>query len=188
MTIQSLKNLAFGIIILILSTWETSAQDTLRITTAQNEYFKPINREHVYFIQLKDSLPDGVYLVYRNTNTRSSKKCLLPFITATYVNGMRHGSYSEVEYQPFKGKCIPSLVSDVSYVNGQKHGLELRYFVLTENRGAVMLFQKEYNLGVKHGVFIEYSEGIPMITEYYENGKLIHSLYTPHHHVVPTNR
>jgi hypothetical protein len=174
-----LRGIVLIAIALVFCSGQTCAQDTLRITTADKSYFKPLNVEGVYYHQLKDSLPDGVYLVCRDANSRVSRKCNHPIITATYVNGVKDGKYSDLSYQIRKRHCKPRTVRETDYKGGKKHGLELSYSVQSEGTSAIMISQGEYKEGNRHGVFIEYNRGVPLKTEYYEDGELVHSLYTP---------
>ena len=164
-----------SVYLLILS--KANSQDTIIVHTPDPEYLKPKGLNNQYYWQLKDSLPEGIYLVYNSDQVRVNKKCPLPIIIGSYANGKKNGIQLEYGYTLEKGKCRVNNFREINYRDGKKHGIERFIFFPYADDYAVITKQGEFKDGLKNGFFIEYDRGVPISIEYFQNGKRIDSSF-----------
>lgn len=164
-----------SVYLLVLS--KSHSQDTVIVNTPDPDFLKPLGLNNQYYWQLKDSLPDAVYLVYKSERGKIYKKCPLPIIIGSYANGKKNGTQFEYGYTLDKSKCRVNNYREINYKEGKKHGIERFVFFPYTDDLAVMTKQGEFKNGLKHGFFIEFDRGVPIGIEYFQKGKKIDSSF-----------
>jgi hypothetical protein len=115
-----MKKTAALILFLIYVNLPLQAQ-TINVYIDDALYINP-NKETDGFIDLKDSLPDGNYVIYNvNRKDENSKKKRI-ILTGSYLHSNRNGDFIYSDYGI--NKSIPHAQKAVNYKNGLKDGIE----------------------------------------------------------------
>jgi len=137
-------------------------------------YFKQLGKENGFYYNgnnMKDSLPDGTYILYdvKRKDSLSNYKNIL--IRGQYKNFKKEGQFETMAYiTEKKGKCKINYQHTCNYKNGEKNGIEEEYnFCSFYYSSKIMRFHGEYIEGKKQGLFMYFESGSPIKVIVYEN-------------------
>ena len=130
---------------------KTSVKDTFRISLCDTAYF---DCDTDVYGKLKDTLPDGTYLV-SDYNEKTGKETLI--LESKYQNKVRNGIETEYYYENSK------VLKKTSYKNGLKDGNSILITPLGDTS-----HNFNYKKGLTHGVCSYWEEG-NFFKGYYEN-------------------
>jgi hypothetical protein len=125
--------------------------------------------------RLKDSLSDGVYKAYRCYSGCKRGEDKVPFLEATYVNGVRHGR--EIYYGHVYGS-EPHLASITltEYKYGLVDGMFIDAKINAENTVSIEAM-KQYKIGKQNGISIYSPSGLIREVLLYRNDEVIDTLW-----------
>lgn len=146
-----------------------------------DNYFKPNERyKSIYDIDnLKDSLPDGIYIFY-DVKRKNIKKGNI-MIKGEYKNGVKVGLFEKIFFVGSGKKSQIKSQHLCTFKNGLKHGIDQEY---NFGKGAKYEYTKnefhrsndiqlntyaEYQFGKLNGLFMYFTNGHPIRIYIYEN-------------------
>ncbi len=143
-------------LILILFSIKTQSQvvhQIYRDDTCFREMKSDVTFEKFYYFNLKDSLPDGIWIVYDVDRRDSLVKHKKIISSVLYENHKKEGLLEMYSYSPYKKK-EKVLYYVCNYKNGLKHGAEEQYLIIEDTIFKYLRYHGEYFKGKKDGCFI----------------------------------
>lgn len=149
-------------------------------------FFKPLPYDGRFFNDLnnlKDTLPDGIYIFYDVYRKDAKKRNI--WIKGEYINGVKEGIFETNKFG-FSRKTRHVLQSQhtCTYKNGLKHGIEKEANILKEAiydktdprfyyaAHIQLILYSEYQNGKLHGLHMEFDNGNPVRVYKYENDEI----------------
>ncbi|MBI5539677.1 MAG: hypothetical protein HY951_06430 [Bacteroidia bacterium] len=123
---------------------------------------------------LKDSLPDGKYILFNLEKKDSSSENLVINFQGEYKERLKEGEFIQINYNVNNGKLTPSYIRQCNYKTGLKNGIEESWWYCKHGLeyNIIMEFRGEYKQGRKNGLFLYYDEGCLNKIIEYENDSL----------------
>lgn len=132
-------------------------QNTHTIFLDDSIYLKKRNSENGFYYNLKDSLPDGLWLLYDVNKKDSSSKFKSVLLKGNYKNFLKEGIF-EINYYSYSGKKkIKKLTYQhiCTYFNDKKNGVAEEFHIFSDTR-LLLISHCEYYNGKKNGVFVNF--------------------------------
>lgn len=142
-----------------------------------SQYFKELGKNNGYYRSynnIKDSLPDGIYLFYDVKRKDSLSKTKNIIIKAQYENNCKVGlfEFNGYSYDKNGGSELRNK-EQCSYKNGKKDGIEECYnYYPSKPSVSIINFYGEYLEGKKNGLFMYFKLGYPTDIIIYENDSI----------------
>lgn len=126
---------------------------------------------HTLEYELKDSLPDGYYILYDLKKNETKRANLYNYILCDggYKNGMRHGIFHLYQRQYDINEEFASIIhsKSITFVNGVVDG------IVKETQGRYPIYLGHYEHGIPHGAFYFSLSARESSIIIYDQGKII---------------
>lgn len=150
------------------------SQNIVKLYKDDTSYLILPNKENGYQYNLKDSLLDGVYVLFdvlRKDSLSREKNILLK---GEFKNRLKEGKFESYAYVYDKTLELfkTTYKHFIHYKSNKKEGKELEYNIITLSEGRsynIMIFYGEYLNGKKNGLFMFYDSGFPSKVILFEN-------------------
>ena len=132
-------------------------------------YFKKRNCENGFYYNLKDSLPDGLWLLYDVNKKDSSSKDKEILIKGKYKKNLKEGTFEINFYTYTDKKKIKQLNYQhiCTYFSGKKNGVEEEFHIFPGFQS--LISHEEYYNGKKNGMFLSFANNGRISDIYYYN-------------------
>ncbi|MBX7205713.1 MAG: hypothetical protein K1X81_09860 [Bacteroidia bacterium] len=157
-----------------------AAQDTIIFYLGEKDFFKSVDS---FLPEFHDTLPDGVYIQYDVMRKDRNKKGKHILVIGQFKNKLKDGKFEINHYGYFKEKKEWRVNQQYicNYKYGVKDGLECNYYIWYGGLSRkVMIFQGEYLVGKRNGLFLYYEYGSLMKAEVYNNNTLVTTYNYPY--------
>ena len=158
----------FGFFVIGL-TLLVSAQNVVEIyqDDSLSCYFKKLSKKNGFYYQIitfKDSLPDGLYYLYDVDKKKCKQKSKKVILSGQFVNGKKQGVFKQVKLLFNEKGYSTEMIHVCNYVEGKKHGVDEKYYIIKFRNVSFksMIYEHEFNMDKKEGVWIEYTKGKPV--------------------------
>lgn len=156
------KNCLISALIVVYQ-FSYSQVDTFDFYTIDTTVFLAIKQNNNIFIDLRENIPDGYYILYDDfkTNKTISQIHSFPIFEGSILNNRRNGLFKYTSYclsEKCYEKCYEHLIN---YREGLKDGLETEQHICynTPQKFCIPITVGNYLLGLKNGIFLNFFNG-----------------------------
>lgn len=115
-----MRAISFVVLLFIASCISNADAQTIHeIYSSDTSFVITVSKYHLPHYDLKDSLPDGKWILYDNPKNRCKQ------IEGEYLNGKRTGQF--IYYDNCRNKDVQGILLDVPYKEGKVHGMMYTY-------------------------------------------------------------